>query len=346
MRGPEHSHSLGKNRFEAAPMAQLTTAPPLAGLRAAPSLRERIDFPHKVVFTAAASMIGIVAMLFIFIAWQGIQLFVKDGVPVGQILSPTWQPDSTSGATSFGLLPFIAGTVFVTAVALVISTPLSVGLALFLSEVAPRWARAIVQPALEIFVGIPSVVWGWLGITILVPFLGHTFHGKAAIALPIVGQVASMPGFLTGFSWLAGSLVLSIMILPTITSVSYDAFRAVPQEIRTGSLALGTTRWQTIRHILIPSALSGVLTGIVLGMTRAAGEALAVQMVIGNAPVLPAAITQPVTTLTSQITLDMGNTVFGEPWQDALWTMSLVLLIISITSVVLVRVINKRRMAS
>src|SRR5450759_2696722 len=141
MRGPEHSHSLGKNRFEAAPMAQLTTAPPLAGLRAAPSLRERIDFPHKVVFTAAASMIGIVALLFVFIAWQGIQLFVKDGVPVGQILSPTWHPDSTSGATSFGLLPFIAGTVFVTAVALVSSTPLSVGLALFLSEVAPRWAR-------------------------------------------------------------------------------------------------------------------------------------------------------------------------------------------------------------
>jgi phosphate transport system permease protein len=240
----------------------------------------------------------------------------------------------------------MAATVFVTAVALLISTPLSVGLAIFLSEVAPNWARAIVQPALEIFVGIPSVVWGWLGITILVPFLSHTFHGKAAIALPIVGQVFSMPGFLTGFSWLAGSLVLSIMILPTITSVSYDAFRAVPQEIRTGSLALGTTRWQTIRHILIPSALAGVLTGVVLGMTRAAGEALAVQMVIGNSPTMPAAITQPVTTLTSQITLDMGNTVFGEPWQDALWTMSLVLLIISVTSVVLVRVINKRRMGA
>ncbi len=327
-------------------MAQVTTAPRLASLRATPGLLERIDLPRRVVFAAAASMILIVALLLIFIAWQGLQLFIKDGVPVGQILSPTWQPDRANGDTNFGLLPFMAATVFVTAVALLISTPLSVGLAIFLSEVAPNWARAIVQPALEIFVGIPSVVWGWLGITILVPFLSHTFHGKAAIALPIVGQVFSMPGFLTGFSWLAGSLVLSIMILPTITSVSYDAFRAVPQEIRTGSLALGTTRWQTIRHILIPSALAGVLTGVVLGMTRAAGEALAVQMVIGNSPTMPAAITQPVTTLTSQITLDMGNTVFGEPWQDALWTMSLVLLIISVTSVVLVRVINKRRMGA
>jgi phosphate transport system permease protein len=327
-------------------MAQLTSAQPLAGLRAKPSLAQRLDIPQKVVFGAASSMIFIVALLLLFIFWQGVQLFVKDGVPVTQIFSSTWQPDRFSGDVSYGLLPFIAGTVFVTAGALVISTPLSVGLALFLSEVAPNWARAIVQPALEIFVGIPSVVWGWLGITILVPFLADTFHGDFVIGLPVLGTIFTVPGFLTGFSWLAGSLVLSIMILPTITSVSYDSFRAVPQELRTGSLALGTTRWQTIRHLLIPSALTGVLTAVVLGMTRAAGEALAVQMVIGNSPSMPAAITQPVTTLTSQITLDMGNTVFGEPWQDALWTMSLVLLVISIASVVLVRSLNKRRIAA
>jgi phosphate transport system permease protein len=326
-------------------MAQLTTAYKLAGLRARPSLAERIDLPKRIVFLAASSMIAIVALLLAFIAWQGIQLFVKDGVSIGQVLSPNWDPLASDGP-QFGILPFIAGTVAVTGVALLISTPLSVGLALFLSEVAPHWARAIVQPALEIFVGIPSVVWGWLGITILVPYLAATFGSDIHIGLPVVGTLITIPGFLTGFSWLAGSLVLSVMVLPTITSVSYDAFRAVPQELRTGSLALGTTRWQTIRHLLIPSALSGVLTAVVLGMTRAAGEALAVQMVIGNSPTLPAAITQPVTTLTSQITLDMGNTVFGEPWQDALWTMSLVLLIISITSVVLVRVINKRRMGS
>lgn len=324
-------------------MAQLTTANRISGLRAAPGLGERIDLPRRVVFLAAASMIGIVVLLLVFITWQGIQLFLKDGVSLGTILSPTWDP--TGEPQVFGLLPFIGGTIAVTAVALLISTPLSVGLALFLSEVAPQWARAIVQPALEIFVGIPSVVWGWLGLTILVPWLADTFHHKIAISLPVVGEVVSMPGFLTGFSWLAGALVLSVMILPTITSVSFDAFRAVPQELRTGSLALGTTRWQTIRHILLPAAMSGVLTAVVLGMTRAAGEALAVQMVIGNSPALPAAITQPVTTLTSQITLDMGNTVFGEPWQDALWTMSLVLLIISISSVVLVRLINKRRTA-
>ena len=323
-------------------MAQLTSTYTPAGLRAKPGLMERIDLPRRVVFLAAASMIAIVTLLLVFIFWQGIQMFVKDGQSVGVIFDSTWNP--LADTPEFGILPFILGTLVVTAGALVISTPLSVGVALFLSEVAPNWAKSVVQPALEIFVGIPSVVWGWLGITVLVPWLSDTFPNKIALSLPIVGTVFSMPGFLTGFSWMAGSLVLSIMVLPTITSVSYDAFRAVPQELRTGSLALGTTRWQTIRHLLIPSAMTGVLTAIVLGMTRAAGEALAVQMVIGNSPTLPASITQPVTTLTSQITLDMGNTVFGEPWQDALWTMSLVLLIISVSSVVLVRLINKRRM--
>jgi phosphate transport system permease protein len=323
-------------------MAQLTAATRIVSLRAAPGLRERLDLPRRTTFIAAASTVGVVALLLIFIVWQGIQLFIRHGVPVTDIFSSTWQPDKASGDVVFGLLPFIMGTILVTALALLISTPLSVGLALFLSEVAPRWARSIVQPSLEVFVGIPSVVWGWLGLTVLVPFLHDTFRSGFTISLPAVGDVLAMPGFLTGFSWLAGSLVLSIMILPTITSVSYDAFRAVPQELRTGSLALGTTRWQTIRHILVPAALPGVMTGVVLGMTRAAGEALAVQMVIGNAPSMPGAISQPLTTLTSQITLDMGNTVFGEAWQDALWTMSLVLLLISIGSVVLVRLINRR----
>ena len=325
-------------------MAQMAPAAQSNSLRTAPGIMEKVDLPHRTVFIAAASMIALVVLLLGFIAWYGVQLFVRDHVPIGQIFSQTWQPDAMNGPTVFGLLPFMLGTVFVTALAVLISTPLSVGLALFLSEVAPNWAKAIVQPALEIFVGIPSVVWGWLGLTVLVPFLSHNFKHPIIISLPVVGQVLKIPGFLSGFSWLAGSLVLSIMILPTITSVSYDAFRAISQELRTGSLALGTTRWQTMRHILIPAALPGVMTGVVLGMTRAAGEALAVQMVIGNSYAMPAAISQPVTTLTSAITLDMGDAT-GE-WRDALWTMSLVLLVISVASVVLVRLINRRRVVS
>jgi len=302
------------------------TAPrSLEGLRARPSFRTRLDLPRRVVFVAAASMVAVVALLLGFILWRGLQLFLADGVSLGVLLDPTWSP--TDEPITFGLLPFIAGTVGVTAIGLLISTPMAIGLAIFLSEIAPPWARRLVQPALEVFVGIPSVVWGLMGLTVLVPFLRQEF---------------AWAGFNVGFSWLAGSLVLSMMVLPTITTITYDALRAIPLDQRTASLALGTTRWQTIRHILIPSARAGILTAVVLGMTRAAGEALAVQMVIGNRPVLPTSLTQPVTTLTSQIALDMGDTVSGTAWNDALWTMAAVLLLISMGAVLLVRLLNSR----
>ena len=132
------------------------------------------------------------------------------------------------------------------------------------------------------------------------------------------------------------------MILPTITSISYDVVGAIPREMRTGSLALGSTRWQTIRHVLLPAAKTGLLTAVILGMMRAAGEALAVQMVIGNRQVMPVALSQPITTLTSEITLDMGNTVTGEPWNEALWTMGLILLVISFAFVLFVRWLGSR----
>lgn len=296
---------------------------PVSSLRRSLTIAERIDLPRRVTLASAAAVVVLVGLLLVFIAWNGIQLFVVSHVPLLEILSPTWQPDATSQSpTSFGLLPFIAGTLAVMALAAIIATPLSVGLALFMAEIAPRWARSITQPAMEVFVGIPSVVYGWLGITILVPFLRQNLHDL---------------GFTLGFSWFAGSVVLSLMILPTITSVALDAFVAVPPDMRKASLALGTTRWQTIRHVLVPAALGGVVTGVVLGMMRAAGEALAVQMVIGNRPIIPTGLTQPMTTLTSQITLDMGNTVAGEPWNQALWTMGLILLLISLGFVTLVR---------
>jgi len=268
----------------------------------------------------------LVFLLLGFITWNGVQIFVKSGVPLGDILSTNWAP--TDDPASFGILPFVAGTAGVTAVAAIISTPLSVGLAIFMAEIAPRWARNVAQPAMEVFVGIPSVVWGWLGITILVPWLRTNL---------------SWAGFHLGFSWFAGSLVLALMILPTITSISFDVIASVPREMRTGSLALGSTRWQTIRHVVLPAATTGIVTAIVLGMMRAAGEALAVQMVIGNRPLMPTGLADPLTTLTSQITLDMGNTVSGEPWNQALWTMALVLMLISITFVLFVRRLSSRR---
>jgi phosphate transport system permease protein len=296
-------------------------------LRRPASLTERLDLARRVTVLAAGLVVFLVLLLLVFIAWNGIQIFTRSGIPVGEVLSTRWAPDSSTDV-SFGVLPFVAGTLAVMVVAALIATPLSVGLALFMAEIAPRWARSITQPAMEVFVGIPSVVYGWLGITVLVPFLRDNLHGL---------------GFTLGFSLFAGALVLSLMILPTVTSISYDAFRGVPGELRSASLALGTTRWQTIRHVLLPAASTGIITAIVLGMMRAAGEALAVQMVIGNRPIIPTSLTQPMTTLTSQITLDMGNTVQGEPWNEALWTMGLILLGISFLFVLIVRTLSNRR---
>ncbi len=293
--------------------------------RAQPGLRARLDVPRRITLAAALVVIGAVALLLGFIVWRGLQLFVASGVPVAQIFTTAWQPDPLSAGTNYGLLPFIGGTLAVMAVAAVIATPLSVGLALFLAEVAPGWARRIVQPAMEVFVGIPSVVYGWLGLVVLVPYLRTQFGWM---------------GFATGFSWFAGSLVLSLMILPTITSISYDAFVVVPADMRSASLALGTTRWQAIRHVVLPTAATGVATAIVFGLMRAAGEALAVQMVIGNAPVIPTSLARPVTTLTSQITLDMSDAT--GTWNEALWTMGLVLLIISLTFVLIIRRLGRR----
>ena len=302
------------------------TAPDTSITVAKPGLLARLDLPRSITLTAAAVVIVLVALLLAFIIWNGVQLFTASGIPVTEIFSTVWRPDPTAPNTTYGLMPFILGTLGVMVVAAILSAPLSVGLALFMAEIAPDWARRITQPAMEVFVGIPSVVYGWLGLTILVPFLRT--------------QLGWM-GFTFGFSWFAGSAVLALMILPTITSISYDSFRTIPLDLRTASLALGTTRWQTIRHVLLPTARGGLATAIVFGLMRAAGEALAVQMVIGNRPVVPEALTKPVTTLTAQITMDMGNTVAGEAWNQALWTMGLILLIISFTFVMIIRRVSR-----
>jgi phosphate transport system permease protein len=308
-------------------MTSTTREPPVRLSASIMAGGRRRDYPRAIVFAAAASMVVLLMVVLGYISWNGIQLFTHSGVSPLEVLDGDWRPYSESDP-SYGILPFVLGTVAVTAVAILIAAPIAVGLALFLADVAPAWARRIVQPALEVFVGVPSVVWGWLGITILVPWLRSNLSGI---------------GFNLGFSWLAGSLVLTIMILPTITAVSFDSFQTLPSDYKTASLALGATRWQTMRRVLIPAAMSGVLTAVVLGLARAAGEALAVQMVIGNRPVVPTGLTQPLSTLTSQITMDMGNTVAGEPWNEALWTMALVLLLLSLGFVLLIRLINARR---
>jgi phosphate transport system permease protein len=259
--------------------------------------------------------------LLYFIASKGISTFLFDGVSLSQFFSSEWDPAGTP--PSFGALTFILGSFMVTVLAAVISAPLGIGAAIYMTEIAPSWGKKILQPVIELLVGIPSVVYGFVGLTVIVPFLRDVTGGP-------------------GFSLLAGVLVLSVMILPTITSIAVDTLQSIPRSMREASYALGATRWQTISRILVRTSLPGLMTGVVLGMARAFGEALAVQMVIGNTDNLPTSLVQPISTLTSVITLNMGNTVPGTVYNDALWSMALILLLMTLFFIVLIRWMTRR----
>jgi phosphate transport system permease protein len=257
-----------------------------------------------------------------FVAFKGLGTFTKDGYSLSEFLfSSKWNPDSSK--PKLGALIFIAGSTFVSIGAVIISAPISVAMAIFMNYISPKIGAKVLQPALELFVGIPSVVYGWIGFSVLLPFIKKGFGG-------------------IGFSLIAGILVLSIMILPTIASISSDAVKIVPQSYLEASYGLGATRWQTISKVIVPAAKNGVLTGIVLGLARAFGEALAVQMVIGNSIRFAKNLLSPTTTLTSILTMDMGNTASGTPWNDALWSLALLLLIISFVFILAIRSIGKR----
>ncbi|NMO95491.1 phosphate ABC transporter permease subunit PstC [Paenibacillus lemnae] len=263
-------------------------------------------------------LVVIVSIVF-FVSSKGLATFFENGVSLKEFFTGrTWNPDE-----SFGALPFITGSFAVTLLAALIAGPLGLCAALFMTEILPGRGKRILQPAVELLSGIPSVVYGFIGLSVIVPFIRDYIGGQ-------------------GFGILAGCLVLSIMILPTITSIMADALASLPGGLRESSLALGATRWQTISRVVIPTVLPALLTGVVLGMARAFGEALAVQMVIGNAPHVPGSLTESAATLTSTITLSMGNTAMGSVHNNALWSMALVLLLMTFVFVILVRLLERR----
>ena len=210
------------------------------------------------------STIGFVVLIFLFLLREGLPVFFE--VPPGSLFGPHWYP--TFGI--FGTLPLILGSILVTrASPSSIALPLGVATAVFVREVAPRWAREILKPIIEVLAGIPSVVLGFFGMTFVAP---------------LVREVLGAPTGLTAFS---GAFILAYMALPTIISVAEDALDSVPKGYRDAGLAMGATRWQTIWRVVVPAARSGILTAVMLGMGRAIGETMAVMMVTGNAAVLP-----------------------------------------------------------
>lgn len=273
------------------------------------------------VFVLAACILTliIVALLF-FMSQQGLLTF-KD-VSVGEFFfSSVWNPDNNQ----FGALSFIIGSLAVTVLAIAIGGPLGVVGALFMAKLAPAWMRAILKPAVNLYMAIPSVVYGFVGLTVVVPWVRETF------------------GVTGGFGIFTAAFILAIMILPTVICIASDALGTVPAMLEEGSVALGATYWQTMCHIVLPTALPGIVTGIVLGMARAIGETMAVQMVIGNTPQLATSLFMPTSTLPREIVVEMGNTPFGSTWGNSLFLMALVLLLLSLLMIVLVRYISSRK---
>ncbi|UQZ37046.1 phosphate ABC transporter permease subunit PstC [Paenibacillus sp. PK3_47] len=267
-------------------------------------------------------LIVIIVSMVYFVASKGIANFISGEVKLTDFLFGTkWSPEGET--PSFGALPFISGSFLVTLLAALIASPLSICAALFMTEIVPGWGKKLLQPVIELLSGIPSVVYGFVGLSVIVPFLRDTFPGQ-------------------GIGVAAGALVLSVMILPTITSVAADALASLPQNLKESSFALGATRWQTISRVILPTTLPAIMTGVVLGMARAFGEALAVQMVIGNAPFVPRSLFESASTLTSVITLSMGNTTMGSTLNNALWSMALVLMLMTFVFVLLVRMLERR----
>jgi len=275
----------------------------------------------RYIFIISASCMALIILsIIVFVGWQGLMTF-SDVSPMEFFLSSKWDPTENH----YGTVSFIVGSVAVTVLAICIGAPLGLAGAVFMAKVAPPWLSKIMRPATNLYVAIPSVVYGFIGLTIIVPFIRVYFHVSV------------------GFGLLAAAIILAIMILPTIISISEDAIRGVPSNLEEASLALGATRWQTIWHVIFPAALPGILTAVILAMARAIGETMAVQMVIGNTPQLAMSLFMPTSTLPSEIVVEMGNTPFGSAWGNSLFLMALVLLLISLLMIMSIRYIAKKK---
>jgi phosphate transport system permease protein len=272
------------------------------------SRRFREFLIEKLIFLSGIASVVFVALIFLFLLREGVS--VLKTTSLGSFLGGRfWYP--ISSPAKLGILPLILGSLLVTAGAVIIAVPLGIAAAFYIAEVAPKRLRTILKSCVEVLSAIPSVVLGFLGITILVPFLKNVLH---------------LPTGLTAFS---GSIMLAFMALPTIISISEDAINAVPREYKDGALALGATHWQTLYRVVIHGALSGIIAAAMLGIGRVFGETMAVMMVTGNAAVIPHSLFEPVRTLTATIAAEMGEAAKGSPHFYALFAIGIVLFVIS-----------------
>lgn len=261
----------------------------------------------------------VLALVIIFIGKTGFLTFNTISFS-DFFLSMNWTPEEDH----FGAGLFIINTMILTGLTLLISVPISIAIAVFNAEIAPNWFKSFIRPVLDLLVGIPSIVYGYLGMTVLIPF------------------IRDLTGESLGDGMLAAALVLSLMILPTISRISDDAITAVPKKYREAAYALGSTRLQVIFKIVLPAASRGIITAIILGMTRAIGETMAVVMVIGNTAQLATTLFTPASVLTSNIVMQISNVEFDSTWNYALHMMAFLLLAISLLMILVIRFLRAK----
>ena len=280
---------------------------------------------HGMFLILGLITVGCVLLITVYLVISGIPAIRKIGL--GAFLTgKVWE--STAAQPHYGILPFILTSVYGTAGAIVLGVPIGFLTAVYLSKVAPKGVKRALNSAVSLLAGIPSVVYGLIGLTVIVAWVRDA--------------AAAMGQTITGFGIFSSAVVLAIMILPTITSLSIDALAAVPHEYREGSYALGCTRWQTIWNVVLKSAAPSLMTAVILGMTRAFGEALAVQMVVGNAIQMPSGLFTPASTLTSVLTMGMGNEAMGTVYNDVFWSLALLLLLMSLVFILIIHLIGHK----
>jgi len=265
-------------------------------------------FQKYLLAIVSAVSVAVILLIILFIFSSSISAILNVGI-WNFVSGGIWDPTNNI----YGAFPIIMGTILVTIGALVVAIPIGLTAAIFLSEIVSDRTRNILKPICEIFAGIPSVVYGFFGLVVLVPFLLSVFPGDMTY----------------GTSWLAASILLGIMALPTIISVSDDAMRAVPNSYREASMAVGSTHWETTRKIVIPSALSGISAAIMLGVGRAIGETMVVMMVAGNSPLIPAPlwnIFEGIRTITATLALEMADVSVGDIHYSSLFLLALILM--------------------
>ncbi|MDH7569179.1 MAG: phosphate ABC transporter permease subunit PstC [Armatimonadota bacterium] len=281
------------------------------------ALKERI-IAHMLLLVALSVILALAIITF-FIFRAGLPIIVRLGLDEF-LFNTTWAPAEKGG--SYGIGAMVLGSLWVTLGALVVGLPLGLAVAIFSAELAPRWLANLIRPAIQLLAGIPSVIYGFVGLMVLVPWVREHLGGP-------------------GLSVFTAAVVLGIMILPNIVSISEDSLRAVPASYRQGALALGATHWQTIWGVLIPAARSGIMASVVLGMGRALGETMAVIMMIGNSLQVPRSPLDPATTLTSNIGLEMAY-ASGEH-REALFATGVVLFVFIMALNLLANLISHRR---